>query len=190
MISSHLLIEWLNANPADAPLVMELEEQAVAYVQRATGRYFGPLGVVTEVLRGSGTGRLWLSESPLKTGDPAGYVITVEEAYRPGDEPALLDADDYAVRASAFEGWLERRGGRTWRAGSEYHITYTRGYEEGGEPADIRRYVMAWVARQWSMRGKEGLQSEQIGGYSYTLSKMSDAEAESIIAQWRRPVIA
>jgi hypothetical protein len=185
VIQYQTLLAWLDAATSDAAIVEELEAQAVAHVERVTGRYFGPVREVTEILRGNGSARLWLAETPIDG-------VTVAEAARVGDEPGDMDAAAFALRVSGNEAALERRGGKVWDAGAEYHVTYSHGYEDGEEPADVRRAVMAWVSRQWVMRGKEGLQSEQIGGYSYTTARDQGdtSDVDALLAPWVRTVVA
>jgi hypothetical protein len=185
MIPVATLTAWLDADANDAPLLAELEAQAVAYVQAVTGRYFGPVGSVTEVLRGTGTARLWLAEVPVDG------VVTVEEAALPAAAGEAFTA--FVVRGAGTEAWLARTDGAPWHPGAEYSVTYARGYPPGAEPADIRRYVQAWVARQWSSRGREGLSSEQVGGHSVAFGKTlsaGEAELEQVVLHWRRRVLA
>lgn len=200
MISLEELKIWLEVASDDSSfdtVLTQLEEAAVAFVQRKTGRYFGPVGQVTERLRGSGGERLWLAEAP--TSDP---TVVLEYA-SPGADPVTIDAADAAgflVRKATGptdtnDGWLVRKGGAVWDPCREYEVTYQRGYQEGQEPADIRQVVIGLCALRWGMKGREGLRSEQRGDQSYAMPAFyvySDGDlklipgAYSTIELWRR----
>ena len=195
MIDLTTLKEWLGIPATDTAhdaLLTDLEAQAVEWVERQTGRYFGPPAETTEVIRGTGARRLWLAEPPVS-------VAEVTEVVYPGGTETVIDpagVNGYEVRVAGNEGWLVRRGGVWWPC-YEYRVRYTRGYPTGQEPADIRQLVLDLVALRWSLRGKDGLQSESIGGYSYTRSAFhiaDDGDLKSIpgalrtIQAWRRNV--
>lgn len=189
MLSGAELLEWIeDADASDTDRLEELAAAAVAHAQRSTGRYFGAVEQTTEILTGSGKRRLYLTDLPALVGIPAAYDVAVEYG-DPGDD---LTADtDFELRQAGIEAWLERTDGGVWSKEYEYHVTYSRGYEDGAEPADIRRYVIAWVSQRWALRGSEGLASESIGGYSYTLARdQRSPELDEMVAYWRRPVSA
>jgi hypothetical protein len=187
VIDTASLRAWLGTSESDDALIEDLERAAVAYVERRTGRYFGPTEEVIETLYGDGGRRLWLSDVP------ADDAVSVVDA----DGATLTDV---TLRRSGTEAWLERPAGLVWGLPRRwsgypmaYTVTYQRGYAEGDEPADIRRAVMAWVARQWALRGKDGLAGESIGGYSYTIARdlgESTGDLDALLAPWIRPVIA
>lgn len=192
MIDLATLKGWLGIPAEDTAhdaLLTDLEAMAVEWVERQTGRYFGPPEETVEILRGTGAPRLWLAEPPVS-------VAEVVEVIHPGGTETVIDPDGYEIRTGGNEGWLVRRGG-VWWPGYEYRVRYTRGYPAGQEPADIRQLVLDLVALRWSLRGKDGLQSESIGGYSYTRSAFhiaDDGDLKSIpgalrtIQSWRRAV--
>jgi hypothetical protein len=176
------LREYVGTTDADN-LLEAFERSAVAYVEGRTGRYFGPPAEVTEVLRGSNGQRLWLGDTPIAT-EP----ITVVQAYGAGDPgEEIIGAGDlgFVVRGDA----LIRKAG-VWNPRYEYRITYTRGYAAGSEPPDIQLYVLQHVKREWDSRSTGGMQSETIGGYSYTVSKTAAGADDALFARWIRPVVA
>ena len=124
-----------------------LERAAVGYVQRKTGWYWGPEQEVDATLCGSGTRDLWLP-------DHASAVSRVVEWSVYGVD-SELPAESYALRrepGSTHGIRLSRRDGRLWLPGYEYAVTYTRGYEEGTEPEDIRQAVIGLVALWFEVR--------------------------------------
>lgn len=140
----------------DDALLETLERAALAHLERETGRHFGPREQVTERLAGTGTAALWLAD------EPAGEVVITDGTH------VLL-------------GW-ERQGRRLvrplgWDAGREYTATYTRGYEQGEEPADVRLAVMQLVALLYEYR------SPVIAGE--TASRAHEITAD-VIRSWRR----
>ena len=187
MIAVADLIEWLEAEPSDAVMLASLEAAVVSHIQKRTGRYFGPEEDVTEILPGSGTGRLYLADMPVAVD---GEIVVTAQYAALGDE--LADDADFVLRSSGTEAWLDRTDGGRWTTTNEYHIAYRRGYLPGAEPEDIRNAVVMMISETWNLRGREGLQSEDVGGYSYTLtSKITDRGfVSTIIDTWRRPVIA
>lgn len=177
-------------------LLAEMEEQAVAHIERATGRYFRSVGEVTAVVRSDGGSMLWLPEPPV--GDPTALA---EIEYPGATETEMAVTTDYLVRRSSEspprEGWLERAGGNYWSNGYTYTVTYERGYAAGQEPGEVRRAVMDLVRLWFRSRGTAGVgsvRSETIGGYSYTLEGSGDesnpASVNDVIALWKRPVFA
>lgn len=194
MISVTELASWVNADLTTAGVVSRLanlEAAAVAHVERVTGRHFGPVESVTEIIRGNDACRgrlLYLRDLPAEVGGAT--TVTIEYGAIDAD---VLEADtDFLLRQSGTEAWLERTDGARWSSHYEYHVTYDRGYLPGAEPEEIRAYVLGWVAERWSLRGREGVLSESIGGYSISLtSRITDrGHLDALIAQWRRPVVA
>ena len=124
-----------------------LEMAAVGYVQRKTGWYWGPEQEVEATLCGSGTRDLWLP-------DHASAVSRVV-AWSVYGVDSELPAESYALRlepGSTHGIRLSRRDGGLWLPGYEYAVTYTRGYEAGAEPEDIRQAVIGLVALWFEVR--------------------------------------
>lgn len=176
-------------------LLTEWERTAVAYVQAVTGRYFGPYDVVTEELSGAKCyatarcrpDRLYLTDIPVSELDyDPEEPIEVLVDY--GDPATAVE--DFTVRRTTYEAWLERT--TPWHAGTLYRVTYVRGYADGAEPETIRSYVIAWVKRQYELRGQTGIASKTMGGYSVTYSRevREDSAADALLAPWIRPVLA
>ena len=194
MISVADLKVWLGIDSGTTTyddLLGDLEERAVAMLQRATNRYFGAVASTTEYLVGRGTASLWLAEVP------AAIPATVTERYAPGSDEATItaaDDDGYVLRSSDRDARLVRKDGLVWSDGYEYEATYDRGYAAGSEPGDVRQAMIDIVTRAFKRRGSEGLKSESIGGYAYTLAddagelEVSPFTA-SVIQTWRRPVV-
>jgi hypothetical protein len=131
----------------------DLEAAAVAFIERYTGRYFGPPHEepVPLVLTGYGSPALYLPHY-------ASQVTAVASRAYPGGE-------ETEIEAGAADGWsltipaggthsnvLGRHGGSVWGAGGEYMVTAVIGYEPGEEPADIRQAVIDLVGWWWEER--------------------------------------
>ncbi len=204
---------WLNiTGTADDAQLVTLERDVVAFVEEQTHRDFGnrhlvpapavppvvpapplppPTPLRTEYIVGDATDVLYLEEPVVLVAGAIPSNMTVRERPWPGATGTL-------ILATAPDGWsvrdrqLVRHGGGVWRAGWEYEIRYPFGYPPMGEPRDIRRAVLLLVEYLWTaVRGQVGIQSETIGGYSYTLADM-DQGAQQIpfvretLNRWRR----
>lgn len=127
-------------------VLQQYEEAAVAYVERATGRYFGPPAERVEILDPSGADVLWLAEAPIA--DPAEGRETVV-AERRGAEWTDLDAEETPYELDGRQ--LYREGG--WARGRRsVRVTYWAGYSAGNEPADIRQAVLELAALYYEER--------------------------------------
>lgn len=186
MISLDDLKAYLEIGEADESkdaILTALEAAAVAYVSTQTGRYFGADEETVIVLQGTGTPRLWLPESPTDVD----AVEVVQFAYVGGDGTAIDAADDngFVVRGTM----LVRKRGLKWDHCYEYQVTFSRGYDEDGEPEDIRQLVRDMVSAKYGQLGKEGFKAETYGGYSYSYGDGdlgTIAGARETIAAYRR----
>lgn len=129
----------------DDPLIIAMEEAAVAYIQNETGRYYGESGEITEVLSAFGWGPITLQTAPEP--DSIYTPITVEKRTLLSGDWEVVDAADYEIDGNRlFPRVFWTPGARTIR------ITYTGGYDEGAEPADIQQAVRELVARMYKYR--------------------------------------
>lgn len=154
---------------ADNGYLADLEAAAVDVVQNETNRYFGPVGPATEYLEGGGTRDLFLSEPP------ASLPATVSErAYPAGTATTITaaDSDGYVLRGTMK---LVRKAGLVWTFGYEYEVTYSRGYADSSEPADIRQAVTQLVSHWYEHRLPVGKVGDVV-----------PLGAQKVIARWRR----
>ena len=132
MIPLHVVAQYLRVEDASqADLIEELERAAVAFMERETGRYFGPPQTVTETFSGIAGRRLLLRDKP--TG-----AVTVTEN---GVATTAFTADGRVLLHTV-----------TWSPYVDIRVTYQRGYAEGKEPGDIRGAVMQMVAHLYENR--------------------------------------
>jgi hypothetical protein len=202
MIGLPRLRRWLSLAEDDSSrdeLLLDLAAQALAYLSRQTGRYFGPLEYHTETLSGRGTGSLWLSEPVLLDYEPLPPVP--EDPDVPEDPewtpPALMvEIDGRMLAPDRYEvdgRTLHHLGGwRSWPWGvRNVRVSYWRGYTEETLPDDIAGAVRA-LLRLWASR-TEGLKSETIGGYSYTVADATTDGLPPIVRDtihaWRRVLV-
>lgn len=180
MISVAELRAWLKAPEADDPILEQLEAAAVAFVERQTSRYFGPVQETTETLDGSGRVVLWLSEPPTKVEAVTLTLSTIAI----GDSTQELGPDDYEVEGRK----LVRKHG-IWPKGERaVRVHYTRGYAPGEEPADIRQVVIDLVAARYRQRGSEGIASKKVGDLAITFTAADAARVPGVaatLAAWR-----
>jgi hypothetical protein len=171
--------------------LLEVERNAVAFIETQTGWYFGPpqegyVDIVTAV----DPRDLWLTAHPADLDD----IEMVEERRWPGDDPVEIELGEFEPRVRDRWTRLVRLGRATWKAGHEYSVPFDRGYAAGEEPGDIRQLVIDLVAVKNSIRGLEGLRSEQQGARSWTRFGETDLDAVmggwATIRAWKRPVYA
>ena len=68
--------------------------------------------------------------------------------------------------------------------------TYDRGYAVDSGPAEFRGLVLDLVVLRWRARSHEGMQSETLGDYSYTVKDLEKAaEWPAICRRWRRGLV-
>ena len=132
MIPLHVVAQYLRVEDASqADLVEELERAAVAFVERETGRYFGPVQTVTETFSGVSGRRLLLRDKPTGT-------VTVTEN---GVATTDFTADGRVLLHTV-----------TWSPYVDIRATYQRGYAEGQEPGDVRALVLQLTAHYYENR--------------------------------------
>lgn len=184
MISLVDLKSWLGVTgTADDMLLVDLEKRAVVWIERQTDRYFGPPAATTETISGRGTGTVYLKELPAASPAP---VVDLDL----GSGYTVVPLADYTLdQGAVYHDTYWPFGRRNIR------VTYTRGYAPGTEPGDIKQLVLDVVALLYrrAKRKADGLQSETIGDYSYTLGAdkgedplMSIPTAEATLDAWRR----
>lgn len=155
----------------DASLTL-LEAGAVLFVQRYTGRYFGPVTELVEYPQAS-EGILWLRAEPRldEYGEPESLVIDRRSSI--GGDWEAVEETEYELdgREVHMSYWYWPRGPRFVR------VEYSAGYADDEVPADIKLAVVALIARarRALISGTGDKKSETIGGYSYTLADAADA---------------
>jgi hypothetical protein len=136
---------------ADEAILTDLEERAVALVERATGRYFGASGSHTYTLEGSGDTSVWVN-------DTLSAVTSVSTRDAVGEDWTALESDDYEQYGSEFL----RASGLAWPDGRALvQIVATRGYATDAEPGPIRQLVLDLV--NWQFRAGRKLTLEDVG---------------------------
>lgn len=189
---------WLGPDVVDPheddDVLTAIEAAAVQIVEGETGRYFGPVAATTEVIEGAGDARLRLQEIPQSI--PA----TIDERPWPGADAVTITAandDGYELRSLQAPtpnlAMLVRKGGYVWCRGHEYTVTYSRGYEAGQEPPDIRLAVLEISGAIWAMRDNEGgiFRSEMLGQYNYRLADVQRVpeSVRGTVQRWRAWIV-
>lgn len=141
MLDPSLLVTALRLEPATSAeydYLRTLETAAVAYVERATGRDFGPVRSRTDVWEVAGVESVWLSEVP---SNAASLALTLDGV--------AVDPTTYTLRERRLK--HETLWGR---AGYPVQLvaTYDAGYAPDQEPPDIRAAVLELVARMYEYR--------------------------------------
>lgn len=167
----------LGLDPLDTSedlLLTMLENQAATFVETQTGRKWSAPADRTEFVKGLGVDTLYLGGHV--AGDPAA-IVSVRRRGRNSRDFDLVDVEDYILRGDTL---VSTAG--AWSHLYEYEVIYSDGYELGFAPADIRALVIDLVGVSYGALGEEGIKSESIGDYSYTLDSSVAAAAASISA--------
>jgi hypothetical protein len=176
-------------------LLGDLRDRAVAFVERQTGRYFGLPVEQVDILTGTGTRHLSLTELVVD----GEAVAVIEQEYAGADATGLEPSTGFQVRHTGYSSVLTRVGGDRWALDREYLVTYTRGYVVDSGPGDIEQLIVALVGLRIAGMGADGIQTETIGGYSYSkyaIHAYEDGDMRSIpgavrtIEAWKGPVFA
>lgn len=153
MISSADLQAYLGGSftAGDITILTDLEERAVALVERATGRYYGASGSYTYYPEGTGDLSVWIPDEITAVGS-----VSVRGAV--GEDWTVLDSTDYEQSGKEFL----RADGLAWPEGRRLiKIVATRGYATDAEPGPIRQLVLDLV--NWQFRAGRKLTLEDVG---------------------------
>lgn len=184
MIIADSIAQLIAPDTVDPTVVEELVRQATGVFGRALNRYLGEPLQVKETHRG-GEAQLFLNDEPVP-----GAVLSVETRNYPTDPWTLLAADQYAVDGSTlYHKWCWPRGL------SSVRVTYTKGFELGDGPPELRAFVTRMVLamlEELGLTGAGALKSETIGDHSKTFATAAGWDPEgmsgwqAMAAQWRR----
>lgn len=115
-----------------------LEAAAVAFVERATGHYFGPPAPRVEYADAVGQREIWLRDTPSPQ-----TVVTVEI------DGAAVDPASFTLRGRRLR-HATRWGSPAYPA--DARISYTAGFAPDAGPADIEQAVVEIVAAAYENR--------------------------------------
>lgn len=142
-----------------------LIDRLTEVMERELHWYFGPARERTDVMCGTGTPKMFLGGPFLDVTDPYADGFLLECRSYVGDAWETVDAGEYEQRGRRIvraDGWVWLRGVDNFRA------TYNEGYEE--VPGEIEQLALETIASIYRQSGSEGVVSERIGDYSYTLA--------------------
>lgn len=160
MISLSEIRLWHRIDATEEDILLaRLEERAVAMAEKYTGHYFGVPKAVTEILHGTGTGVLVISDAALPV-DAAHTPPIVAATVAEWDGTAwgtVLAVADYTVDGSMVyktDGYWTF-GRRNWR------VVYWTGFDAGEESQDVKQAVLNLIGHWYQNR-------EAIGGTQFT----------------------
>lgn len=137
---------------------------AIEWFSSQTGVWFGKPRERTLYFDGDGVAdTLWLAS------DAADTPALVLETYS-GSAWETVEVADYTIDGRMIIG----ANGTPWGYGRRnYRAVYTEGYAPGKGPEQARRAILAVAVAMWKETPRGDVQSESIGGYSYSLKNES-----------------
>jgi hypothetical protein len=171
---------WLEitVDTTDAEIQM-LMDRALDAVERELDWYFGASREISEILDGSGLRSLYLRQPPLNG-------VVVSERTTVGGTWAVVDAAEYELGGNGITAGRGMFNAGDWTRGV---LNYRAVYDEGFTvmPGDIEQLLLDLVSAKWRNRGTEGLKSERIGDYAYTLGELEASDQwAKVVGRWRR----
>ena len=166
---------WLAVDTSDDDaLIQGAMDRALESVERELDWHFGAAEAVEEILSGTGQRALWIRQPPIG-GDP---VVSVRSTV--GGTWETVSTDDYETIGRGFFNV------GNWTLGvRNYRVAYSQGFAQ--VPGDIEALLLELVAGWYDNRGVEGVKSERIGDYAYTLGDLQATEGwASVVMNWRR----
>ncbi len=207
MLAWDQLDGWLGlTDEGEIALVTDAADRALAWIETQTGRYFREPREFQIRVRG-GRQTYWLPEIPVveEAESEEVYALVVHEKNAAGEWELVADSEYeliqpdmgrlYEMPTLEFEGCWPDRWAPSWpRTGKNLRFTFTAGYEVGALPGDIQQLVLDMVSAWWADRGKEGLKSESIDGYTYERWASGDGtrfqdDWKSSLTKWKHPVL-
>ena len=188
MISSERITAVLNIDPVNLP---DLLDAAIELIESETGHYFRAPAETTDYLSGEGTRSLRLSSPPYVGSSP--IIVSVTEQKTP-DTPTVLDVGEYEFRQRDNVAWLVRTTSAVWRAGYEYVVQYTHGYDIDHLPREIEQVILSLIQRRVGSIDTGGLKSETYDRVTLTRFTAADLIGldgiGSVMSRWKFPVFA
>lgn len=138
----------LASETGDSEVLLQCAEDALAHVERVTGRSFRAAAEVTELVDGNGEQEIELRNA-VASGTPAVYY------YSGGSWVELTGANLFTVERHPHLGVnnVLRLTSQRWPPGTRnVKVTYQAGYTGGAELAEIRMLVADLAARRFALR--------------------------------------
>lgn len=185
MISTAVAMAFLNAPAGDEALVSGIVERATATLQRDLGFYIGPVAAREAIRDGSRYGL-----------PPVCEIILVDDVLDPTDAHPITVAyltADWEWQTIAANLW--RRDGRRFYHRSGFpcgeraiRFRYRSGWDVDTGPGELRDLVLRMAQARYTDAGAEGVQSETLSDYSYTLKDGSTLAEDwaGVVARYRR----
>lgn len=160
MISAAVARLYLGSPTADDPKLTAIIERATATLERSLGFY---LGAVAE-------------RQALVTARGCLFVLADDVIEPTAETPIVVETLDADWAWETIATTYYRRSGRKfihrtgWPEGVDaIRVTYQGGYATDGGPAELRDLVLRLVALRYRDSASDGVQSETLSDYSYSL---------------------
>jgi hypothetical protein len=160
------------SDTSDDELLADLEARAGAWVEAQTERRWGVPEERTEIIVPKGGSRFLRLTGHVHDADD---VVTLRRRAIYGGIWEEVEAEEFERR----DDLLVHLNGR-WPRGYEYEVTYDDGWPADALPKDIEELIIDLVGIAYAGMGEEGVKSESIGDYSYTLDSAVTMAASSL----------
>ena len=175
-------------------ILTTLINNASDFIERFCDRRFKKTAYSNQVYDGNGTNRLLLKQYPVVSGEI--FTLQERDAVDNTDLWDTIDTEDYFVKNN--EGIIEYVCGEFLNLPQHYRISYMAGYDydnaatflEDCGAGDLEYACWKIVGKFFANRkGSSEIQSERIGDYSVTYSKIAreDPEIARILEKYLRP---
>ena len=169
MITAAAARAFLNSPATDDPLLTAIISRATSTLERDLGYYLGT-PAAREYYASGGSALIVVPDDVIAPTDEAPIVV------------ATLETDQaFTTVATTDYRRIERRfiHRTTWPEGyANVRITYRAGYELDAGPGELRDLLLRLVALRYRDAGSDGVQSETLSDYSYTLKQDTTLWAE------------
>ena len=179
----------ISDNSKDANLQIFVDS-ANEFVPRYCRRVFDSTAYVKELYDGPGTNKLILNQYP---------IISIEGIWEYGDPvsergvyTSILDIDGYYIK-DPRSGIIYH--GLCWQLGrGSIEVSYTAGYAT--IPADLKHATLLVAAYFDNTAAKQGIRSESLGSYGYSLAGdigsdlvIPDATVRNVLERYKRKTV-
>lgn len=169
MITAAAARAFLNSPATDDPLLTGIIERATITLERDLG-YYLRTPAAREIYASGGSGLIVVADDVIDEAEATPINVAILNG---SSEFEVVDVADYRRIGRRF---IHRT---TWPAGyANIRLSYYAGYALDTGPGELRDLLLRLVALRYRDAGSDGVQSETLSDYSYTLKQDTTLWAE------------